>query len=152
RVAGALAKSLKDARKITHLGTGQAKVEKVASNRRVVLPDGKVTYARGSSSGGNKVFADAPEGLIDPWLKTISFWDGKEMVAALHCYATHPMSYYGQGGVTSDFVGLARSLMQKEDPNAFHLYASGCSGDVTAGKYNDGSPANRPLLAQRIHK
>src|SRR5207248_9448759 len=30
------------------------------------------------------------------------------------------------------------------------LYASGCSGDVTAGKYNDGSPANRPLLAQRL--
>jgi len=27
-------------------------------------------------------------------------------VLALHAYATHPMSYYGRGEVTSDFVGL----------------------------------------------
>jgi hypothetical protein len=32
------------------------------------------------------------------------------------------------------------------------MYASGCSGNVTAGKYNDGDPANRPVLAERMHK
>lgn len=150
RTAESLTKSLKQSRKITHLGTGQAKVEKVASNRRVELADGKITYGRGSSSGGNKTFADAPDGVIDPWLKTLSFWDGGQAVAALHCYATHPMSYYGQGGVSGDFVGMARELMQKDNPDVFQLYASGCSGDVTAGKYNDGAPANRPILAQRL--
>jgi hypothetical protein len=150
RVAAAVRKSLKDARRVTHIGTGQAKVEKVASNRRVVLPNGQVTYGRGSSSGGNKQFRDAPDGLIDPWLKTLSFWDGDTPVLALHAYATHPMSYYGGGGVSADFVGMARSRMQREHPNVPQIYVSGCSGDVTAGKYNDGAPANRPILAERL--
>ena len=42
-------------------------------------------------------------------LKTVSFWNGDAKLAALHYYATHPMSYYGDGLVTSDFVGLARA-------------------------------------------
>jgi hypothetical protein len=33
----------------------------------------------------------------------------------------------------------------------FQAYLSGCSGNVTAGKYNDGSPDNRPILADRIY-
>jgi hypothetical protein len=32
------------------------------------------------------------------------------------------------------------------------VYVSGCSGNVTAGKYNDGSPDNRLALAKRIHE
>ncbi len=36
--------------------------------------------------------------------------------------------------------------------SVFQVYASGCSGDVTAGKYNDGSPAMRPVLADRLHQ
>jgi len=39
-----------------------------------------------------------------------------------------------------------------EQPQVTQIYASGCSGNVTAGKYNDGSPANRPVLAERIHQ
>ena len=34
----------------THIGTGRARVERVASNRRVIGPDGKVKYWRGSTS------------------------------------------------------------------------------------------------------
>jgi hypothetical protein len=34
----------------------------------------------------------------------------------------------------------------------FQLYFSGCSGNVTAGKYNDGNPDNRPVLADRIYQ
>ena len=49
----------------------------------------------------------AAEGTIDPWLKTLSFWDGKQPVAAMHAYAVHPMSYYGNGEVSADFVGMA---------------------------------------------
>ena len=139
RAAAALRDSLTDARPITHVGTGQARVEKVASNRRVVLPDGGVTFGRGSRSGSSEVHRNADDGLIDPFLKTLSFWNGTEPVLALHAYATHPMSYYGRGGVSADFVGMARARRQRDLPKVPQIYVSGCSGDVTAGKYNDGS-------------
>jgi hypothetical protein len=150
KAAAALKAALKSAQPVSHLGTGQAKVEKIASNRRVVGPDGRVSYARGSNSGGDRFHREAPEGLIDPWLKTLSFWNAGKPLLAVHCYATHPMSYYGRGRVSADFVGMARAMMQREFPGVFQIYASGCSGDVTAGKYNNGSPENRPLLAKRL--
>ena len=68
------------------------------------------------------------------------FWHGDLPILAMHAYATHPMSHYGQGGVSWDFVGIARDLQQREFPGVFQIYVSGCSGDVTAGRYNDGSP------------
>ncbi len=151
RVAGALRASLSSARRVTHLGIGQAKVAKVASNRRFLLPDGKLSFGRTSSTKDPLAHA-ADRGTIDPWLKTISFWDRVRPVAALHCYATHPMSYYGKGGVSSDFVGRARQWREQDDPSVFQIYASGCSGNVTAGKYNDGAPENRPVLATRIYR
>ncbi len=151
RVARAVREALPGARRVTHLGTGQGKVEKVASNRRTLGPDGKPQFGRTSATHDAAV-RERPEGTIDPWLKTLSFWDGDRPVLALSCYATHPMSYYGKGGVSSDFVGLARKRRKADDPGVFQIYTSGCSGNVTAGKYNDGSPANRPLLADRIYR
>lgn len=151
RVAQALKETLKSPQRVTHIGVGQARVEKVASNRRYVLPDGTVKFDRMSRTRKPEPHA-ADEGTIDPWLKTLSFWDGKQPVAAMHAYAVHPMSYYGQGEVSADFVGLARSWMQTNLPSVFQIYVSGCSGNLTAGKYNDGSPANRPVLAERIYR
>jgi hypothetical protein len=52
--------------------------------------------------------------------------------------------------VTSDFTGLARTQRQKETPGVFQMYAAGCSGDTTVGKYNDGDPKNIPALAGRL--
>jgi hypothetical protein len=151
RVARALRKALKKPRRITHIGTGQVRVEKVASNRRYLLKDGKPAFGRTSAT--RDAFARAaPEGTIDPYLKTLSFFDGDKPVLALSVYATHPMSYYGKGGVSADFVGLARKRHQADLPGVAVLYASGASGNVTAGKYNDGSPANRPVLADRIYR
>jgi hypothetical protein len=150
-VARAVRESLRAARRVTHVGTGQAKVEEVASNRRYVRPDGKPGFNR-TSATRDPAIRDQPEGLIDPWLKTLSFWDGDQPVLALSCYATHPMSYYGRGGVSADFVGMARRRRQDALPGVFQIYVSGCSGNVTAGKYNDGSPANRPVLAGRIER
>src|SRR5205823_13414019 len=132
-------------RPITHLGIGQAKVEKVASNRRYVGPDGKPRFNRMSATRDADIRA-AADGAIDPWLKTLSFWDGDQPVLALSCYATHPMSYYGNGGVSADFVGLARKRRQADDERIVQIYTSGCSGNVTAGKYHDGAPANRAVL------
>ncbi len=134
----------------THLGLGKAKVEKVASNRRVLGPDGKIRYWRGSSTKDKAAQAE-PEGLIDPWLKTLSFWNGTRPLAALSYYATHPMSHYGQGQVSADFCGLARQKRQEEDPGVFQVYFTGCAGNIAAGKYNDGSPGNRAVLRDRMY-
>lgn len=145
--AGAAKRQL---RTLTHIGTGQSKVEKVACNRRVIGPTGKVELWRGSSCKDAKAVA-APEGLIDPWLKCVSFWSEEECIAALHYYACHPMSYYGKGGITPDFAGLAREKRRSEMPGVAHIYFNGCGGNIGAGKYNDGSPENRPVLMSRIH-
>jgi hypothetical protein len=150
-VAEAARKSLAAARPVTHVGTGRAKVENVASNRRYRDAAGRVRYDRMSATRDPKIRADEV-GTIDPYLKTLSFWDGDTPLLGLSAYATHPMSYYGRGGVSADFVGLARRRRQTDTPGVFQMYASGCSGNVTAGKYNDGAADNRPALADRIYR
>jgi hypothetical protein len=149
-VAAAAKASLAQAQPLTHVGTGQAKVEQVASNRRLKGPDGKLFGMRGSSCKDEKLRAE-PEGLIDPYLKTISFWNGDKAVAALHYYACHPMSYYGDGHATPDFCGLAREKRRADDPQVMQIYFDGCGGNIGAGKYNDGSPEMRPVLRDRIY-
>ncbi len=149
RTAESLRRALPKARRVTHLGLGQAKIDGLASNRRVVTPEGKVHWGRGSSSGD---LYGAPDGEIDPWLKTLSLWDGDRPVVAWSAYAIHPMSYYGRDGVSADFPGIARARRQADDPGVFHIYFSGCAGDTTAGKYNTGAPENRPVLADRLYQ
>jgi len=151
RVASALRESLRNKRPITQLGIGQGKVEMVGSNRRYVTVDGKVSFQRVSAER-DPVVRNMPAGLIDPWLKTISFWDGEQPVAAVSCYSTHPMSHYGKGEVSCDFPGIARALRQRETPSVAQIYFSGCSGDIMAGKFNDGNPQNRGVLAERLHR
>ena len=150
RVSVALKKALVDPLPVSHIGLGSGKVEKIASNRRYTDREGKVHYNR-MSSCRNLVAQLAGEGDIDPFLKSLSFWNGDDLLTVLSIYATHPMSYYGTGKVDADFVGLARDGRQKDTPEALQIYASGCSGNVTAGKYNDGRPENRPLLADRLY-
>jgi hypothetical protein len=141
--------SLAKAKRFTHIGTGSAKVENVASNRRVLGPDGKVKFTRTSATKDPVARAEA-EGLIDPTLRTFSFRDGDRPLVAMHFYATHPMSYYGDGRVSADFCGLARQTLQEEMPEVFQMYFTGCAGNITAGKYNDGSKENRIVLRDRI--
>ncbi len=150
-VADAAAASLKTSRRVTHFGTGRARVERVASNRRYTDDAGAVYYNRMSATRDAKIRA-AGEGTIDPELKLLSFWDGDAPLVGLSAYAVHPMSFYGRGGVTADFVGLARRRLQADTPGALQVYASGCSGNVTAGKFNDGDPGNRPVLADRMYR
>ncbi len=151
RGKAAIAEALPKARPLTHIAHGQAKVDQVASNRHVSRDaEGHVLSMRGSSCTDAALIA-LPEGLIDPWLKTVAFFDGDEKIAACHYYATHPMSYYGDGRVTSDFVGLARKRRQAEEPDCTHIYFTGCAGNISAGKYNDGSKPVRPVLTQRIY-
>lgn len=151
RVANAVAEGLAGARSITHLGLGQAKIDKLGSNRRYVGEDGTASWGRGSTTRDPAIRAK-PLGTIDPWVKTLSFWDGDDPVAAMNCYATHPMSHYGDGDISADFVGMARASLQKDTPDTLQIYVSGCSGDVTVGAHNDGSHENRPILADRLYQ
>ena len=45
---------------------------------------------------------------------------------------------------------MARTLREKALPGVFHLHFNGAGGNVAAGKYNDGSPEMRPVLAERL--
>lgn len=148
--ADALRAAMKRTAPFSHIGIGQARVEQVASNRRIVGTNGKVRFTRTSATKDAKIRAE-PEGVIDPWLRTLSFWNDEQPLAALSYYAVHPMSYYGDGRVSADFCGLARQKRQDEEPKIFQMYFNGCAGNVTAGKYNDGAKANRPILRDRMY-
>ncbi len=148
-VAAAVREAAGKPRRITQLGIGRGDVDRVASNRRVATADGRVTFKRYSKTT-DPAIKDAPEGQIDPALRTLSFWDGDTPIAALSSYAVHPMSHYGGGSVSADFPGLARSLRERELPGVFQVYVSGCAGDVTAAKYNAADEASRKALAERL--
>ncbi|MFI4874661.1 MAG: hypothetical protein ACIALR_04960 [Blastopirellula sp. JB062] len=133
---------------VTHYGLGQAEIEKVASNRRIVGESGKVIHTRTSATGDPKVRA-MPIGLIDPLCKSISFWNQDQPLAVITFYATHPQSYYRTGWANPDFPGMARDARQ-EKTGVFHLHFNGAGGNVTAGKWNDGAKKNRQILADRV--
>lgn len=148
----AVTQALRSARPVTQVAHGSARVEQVASHRRLARDAaGRVTRMRGSASRDAELMA-MPEGPIDPLLRTVAFYDRGTKVVAAHFYATHPMSYYGDGRVSSDFCGLARKRIQEMEPACTHLYFTGCAGDVAAGKYNDGSKAARVALTDRMYR
>jgi len=72
----AVASAFTQPRSVTHIAHGEARVEKVASNRRVFRDDmGNIIETRNSSEKNPEMRALA-EGLIDPQLKTVAFYDG----------------------------------------------------------------------------
>ena len=136
----------------THVASvsyGSAKVEQVASNRRMLNPEGKVHTTRYTACRDPKIRA-LPEGVIDPWLRSLIFRNEKdEPMAVLSFYATHPQSYYRTGMANPDFPGMARDARQKAT-GVFHLHFNGAGGNIGAGKYNDGATENRQVLADRV--
>jgi hypothetical protein len=170
--------SLASSQAITHVGVGEAKVDKVASNRRILGPNGKVAIARASSyripepilsrlveeakrqgyehsAARVEEALAAPEGVIDPLLKMVTFFADDRPLVSLSYYATHPQSYFGQGDVTSEFVGLARRKHEQsrheQSSNGLKLvHFTGAAGNVAAGKYNDGTPEMRVTLTNRM--
>jgi hypothetical protein len=151
RSAEAVRQSMMDPQPVTHLRYGEAKVEQVACNRRVIGPDGKIRFTRYSATR-DPVARDQPEGTVDPVLRSVGFFQRDRALARLYYYTTHPMSYYGDGRVTSDFVGIARDRRDAEEPGALHVYFTGSAGNVTAGKYNTGTMPERAILADRVHR
>ncbi|HXT41091.1 MAG TPA: hypothetical protein VN887_13855 [Candidatus Angelobacter sp.] len=145
----AVRESVSRAEPVTDLGLGEARVEKVASNRRILGADGKVRAVRWTATTDPQVRAE-PEGTIDPVVSLVSFWNGERPVAVLSYYATHPQSYYRTGIPNPDFPGVARFFRQLAVPAALHVHFNGAGGNIGAGKYNDGSPTNRLVLAERL--
>ncbi len=149
RLKVAVSTGLGEAKPVTHVGLGEGAVKEVASNRRILGPDGKVRVTRYTATKAAAVRAE-PEGTIDPMVSVISFWNGDTPLAVLSYYACHPQSYYRTGVANPDFPGIARFLRQQQVPDALHVHFNGAGGNIGAGKYNDGAHTQRWVLAQRL--
>ncbi len=122
------------------LSIGRGRVERVASNRRVKLPDGKTIhrYARAPVE-----WRRLEEGLIDPDATVIRF-DRKDgsTLGAIATYSCHPTAAGGDlhEWVSADLVGVA---VRKVEPTlgAPILFMQGCAGDIGTGKWTEGTPA-----------
>lgn len=131
------------------VGFGSAVVREVASNRRAWTPEGKLVVRY--SSCKDPALRALPEGLIDPQLRTVTFAKGGRPLVRLHFYATHPQSFYGDPRASSDVPGFARMRLEKEE-NVPQIYFTGCAGNITMGKYNDGTREARDQLTERLYR
>lgn len=149
RAADAVRSAVGAAVPVTHYGWGEAEVGEVASNRRILGPDGRVRATRYTACKDPAMRAE-PEGVIDPRVSVLSFWNGARPLAVLSYYACHPQSYYRTGIPSPDFPGIARFIRGQAVPEALHVHFNGAGGNIGAGKYNDGSKENRLALATRL--
>ena len=149
QVAAAVKESLGRLQAFDRIGSGEGKVQRVASNRRIIDKDGKLHSRWSVVTGKDLPLRDEPEGLIDPMLKTITLAQGDKSLVRLHFYACHPQSFYHDPRASYDFPGMAREALEKEE-GVFQVYFTGCSGDVLVGKYNDGTRAARQQFAERL--
>jgi hypothetical protein len=150
RLAAAVKESLARLEPFDRIGTGEGRVSGVASARRILAEGGKL-LTRYSGDGRKPEMAALPEGAIDPLLKTVTLARGDRPLVRIHYYATHPQTFCCDGRVSGDFVALARERLERKE-SVFQLYFTGCSGDVTVGKYNDGSQGARENLARRLEE
>ena len=127
--------------------TGSAKVDRVAASRRVKVEGGKIRVRWSTCTEAD--LRAMPEGYFDPFLKTITLARGDKPLVRLHYYATHPQTPYGDGRASADVPGNARERLQQKE-RVFQIYFTGCGGDVTLGKYNDGTRQAREELTERL--
>jgi hypothetical protein len=148
RAAVAVRQAVEDAKPFNEIGLGVAEVKEVASNRRLLDDDGKLFATRFTATRDPKL-RDMPTGTIDPLLRSISLWHDDEPLVVLTYYATHPQSYYRTGKANPDFPGYARDARQGST-GIPHIHLNGAGGNIGAGKWNDGSPENRAILAGKV--
>lgn len=147
KLAESVKESLARLEPFDSIGTSQAKVDRVASSRRIMV-DGKLHMRLSSTTDPAKIAL--PEGKIDPFLKTITFARGEKPLARLHYYATHPQTRYGDPRVCSDMPGFARKRLQDSE-GVFQIYFNGCGADIALGKYNNRTWKARDDLTDRLH-
>ncbi len=149
KAAAAVRAAIASAQPVTHYAWGEAAVREVASQRRIKGLDSRIRATRTSSTKDPAIRAE-PEGVIDPMVSVLSFWNKDVPLAVLSAYACHPQSYYRTGIPSPDFPGIARFIRGQDVNSALHVHFNGAGGNVTAGKYNDGTRSNRMLLATRL--
>jgi hypothetical protein len=147
RLARAVHEAVAQMRPYDQVGSGQARVDRVASARRILMPDGKLII-RYSTSGMYPAMAALPEGEIDPMIKTVAFASKGKTLVRLYYYATHPQTFCCDGRISGDMASDAREAVEKSE-GVPQIYFTGCAGNVTVGKYNVG-PTSRRDLAQRL--
>lgn len=148
RLSAAVKESLGRLQPFNAIGFGQARVDRVASARRILAKDGTIR-TRWSACKEPDLRAE-PEGRIDPVIKTITLARDEKPLVRLHYYATHPQSFYGDARVCYDVPGFARERLEAKE-QVFQVYFTGCAGDVVMGKYNDGTPQARSELSDRLY-
>ncbi len=146
----AVSRAVTEAVPFDSIGMGEAEVVEVASNRRILGPDGKVIATRYTACTDPALRA-ADTGVVDPVLRSLSLWNDDTPIVVLTYFATHPQSYYRTGQANPDFIGLARNARQ-EKSNLMHIHFNGAGGNVGAGKWNDGSRENRAVLARKVEE
>ncbi|MGC8884396.1 MAG: hypothetical protein ACP5UT_16305 [Bryobacteraceae bacterium] len=147
RLAEAAARAVNELEPVERVGVGLAPVERVASARRLLV-DGRVVTRFSSTAKAPELSALA-EGDVDRDLRCITLAGPRGPIAHLMFYATHPQTFCCDGRVSADFVGAARAALEKETGCPV-LYFTGCAGDVTVGKYNQGREEQRRGLADRL--
>lgn len=151
-IAEKLTPAIREARKrwkpVTHIATGKAKADRVASNRRIEKADGSI-QVRGSNTKSAPELRELEEGLIDPWVRSVSLENSDGPLIQLHFYGSHPQSFYGDGRASYDVPGIIRKNLEDKS-GIFQIYVTGCGGDVAFGKYNDGSREARTQLTSRL--
>jgi len=122
------------AREVGGIAFASHAVSRFASTRRVLEADGtcKVRF----SICRDAAIRDRPEGLIDPMLDQVVFYDTKQSpMVCMNFYASHPQVSDGRRMISADTIGVALDLFEKSHPDVFPIYFSGCAGDITAGKF-----------------
>ena len=137
RAASAITTAIPNAQTVTHYGVGTGLVKEVASQRRIAGPDGKIRATRTSTTKDPLLRAE-PEGVIDPDVSLLSFWNNDQPIAMLSYYACHPQSYYLRGIPSPDFPGIAGFTRGQARNNTLTVTSNGAEGIITEGKSTDG--------------
>ncbi len=112
---------------------GVAKVDRVASNRRVTEPDGQITLRSSRAAGTAGRY---PEGNIDPFVRVLRFDREEAAPVALITYCCHPSVAGGDEGpyITADICGVARAVLHDAN-GCSSIYMTGACGNTNPGKY-----------------
>lgn len=122
------------------LRSGRGHVERVASNRRPKLPNGKTIHRYGRPPEEMRPLA---EGLIDPEVQVVQIENLQgQPLGALVNYACHPTAAGGDmhPWITADFVGYGLRPVEAALGGAPCLFLQGTAGNVGTGKWIASTP------------
>jgi neutral/alkaline ceramidase-like enzyme len=121
------------------VAAGRGGVERVASNRRPRLPDGRVVHRYGRAPAELRALA---EGVIDRDVAVVQFANAESgrPIGVLAVYACHPTAAGGElhGHVSADFVGHGRRVVESAIAAPL-VFLQGCGGDIGTGKWVSGT-------------